>query len=144
MKNLQSKKIANILGDFRDSNDPNKCLAIIDELGTGTTETNLYDPSGGLGFGTKVLSACSDYDTIISTQITTLAEFAEENLDAVSYMFDDEHNISMGIGKPNLNKLIEETGLSEVKLAAQLGVSTMWVNYRHNYYMNNLYYKEDR
>lgn len=110
---LQSKKIANILSTFRDAEDPDTCLAIIDELGTGTTENNMYDPAGGLGFGMKILRACSEYDTIISTQITSLADHAEENLDAITYMFDNEHNISAGIGRPNLNKLIQETGLHE-------------------------------
>jgi hypothetical protein len=111
---LQSQKITNILRAFRDIDDPDKCLAIIDELGTGTTQENsIYDPSGGYGFGIKILSACKDYDTIISTQITSLAEFAEEEFDAISYKFDNDHNISMGIGKPDLNKLIKDTGLDE-------------------------------
>jgi hypothetical protein len=111
---LQSQKIANILRAFRDTDDPDKCLAIIDELGTGTTQQNsMYTPAGGYGFGTKILSACRDYDTILSTQITDLAVFAEKEFDAISYMFDDEHNISIGIGKPDLNNLIKETGLDE-------------------------------
>ena len=110
---LQSKKIANILREFRDAYDPDACLGVIDELGTGTTENNMYDPSGGYGFGLKVLNASSSYDMVVSTQITELANFTDENMDAVTYMFDDNHNISMGIGKPNLTKLIKETGLDE-------------------------------
>lgn len=108
---LQSQKIANMLGAFKGSENPDRCLSIIDELGTGTTQDSIYDPSGGFGFGAKVLNAHSDYDTIISTQITPLAEHAEENLDGAMYMFDDKHNISEGIGRPDLTKLIKQTGL---------------------------------
>lgn len=112
---LQINKLGNMFEAF-DLEMRQDCYAIIDELGTGTTEFHgSLTPSGGLGFGSKVLNRISSkgYDTIFSTQITDLALYAEKDLKAVIYKLDDHHNMTIGVGKPDLSSLIGRSKLSK-------------------------------
>jgi len=106
---LLLRKAKNILESLQDA-DPSKTLFILDEVGTGTQEVDGFD------FGKRLLTRLtgSKCSVIFSTQITELAKFAEEKLQAACYSFDIKHGIRPGIGRGGINTLMKEIGMEEL------------------------------
>jgi hypothetical protein len=90
--------------------DKKDVLVVIDELGTGTQE------SLGLATGKKILKKLSDsgVSVLFSTQITELAEYAENKLNTLSYKFDIDYNITEGIGAGGVENLIKTLDLKHL------------------------------
>lgn len=108
MLQLIMQKLKNIAEEI-ENNENNKVIVIIDELLTGTQE------DVGLQIGKQYLSmlARKKCSVMFVTQITQLAEFANQNLNALCFHFDSKGELQHGIGKGNAMVLAEEVGLDK-------------------------------
>ena len=86
-----------------------KALIVLDEVGTGTSH------DAGVEYGQKVLKAVATrkVSCIFTTQLSEVATYAEEELNALNYQLTKHHKIEKGIGKPDLNELLESEGISK-------------------------------
>lgn len=102
-------KIANVL-EAAKRYKGSEVVVVIDEVGTGTQE------SSGFELGRDLLLKLNrmGVSVIFSTQITTLAEFAERELDAMCFSFDRTHQIHAGIGDGGLNDLLKTSGVGKL------------------------------
>jgi hypothetical protein len=82
-------------------------LLVIDELGSATEHTN------GVTFSRPILSAfnAAGVDVYVTTQSEEVARVAED-LGATCYRIDRKHHIELGIGRANIEQLMEETGVN--------------------------------
>ncbi len=106
---LLLQKTKNIL-EAVEGKDKNHVFIVIDELLTGTQEAS------GFEIGKKVLSklAQSGASVVFSTQITGLAEYAVNHLDAKAFAFDIHHQVTPGIASGDPDLLIRELGMKEL------------------------------
>lgn len=106
---LLLRKTKALLDSLRDANE-NGTVLILDEVGSGTQEID------GLEYGKKVLKRLSGsrYSIIFSTQITNLAKYAKDDLNAQCFSFDLNHQIEPGIGRGGIEKLIDRIGMAEL------------------------------
>lgn len=88
----------------------NGIVLILDEVGEGSQELAGYE------YGKKLLQKLAQYkcSILLNTQITELAEYAQDDLEAKCFSFDLEHRISDGIGDGGLDKLMAKIGLSKM------------------------------
>ncbi|MFA4943042.1 MAG: hypothetical protein WC564_05410 [Patescibacteria group bacterium] len=102
-------KTENILAAIGTSKE-NSIFLVLDEVGFVTGELD------GLEYGEWVLRQIFDahVSTIFSTQIFSLASFAQDQLGAAMFQFNLDHQINPGIGRGNLAALIEKMGLSKL------------------------------
>ncbi len=106
---LMVEKMARVLKEVKESAQ-NGSVVVLDEVGTGTNS------SAGIAIGQKFLQAfakagCS---MVFSTQIPELAQFTEEELEAICFNFEFDHTISPGIGTSDADRLIEQLGVDEL------------------------------
>lgn len=108
MLQLLMKKLT-VIAEEIDRNPSNRVVIIIDELLTGTQE------DAGEDIGKKYLDmlARKGCSVMFVTQITKLAQYAQDRLGALSFYFDSKGGLRPGIGKGNAHKLAEEVGLSK-------------------------------
>jgi hypothetical protein len=87
--------------------DGSRVVVVLDEVGTGTQE------AAGLELGRRLLAKLSrsGASVLFSTQITGLAEYAQDQLRAQCFQFDRRHNVRPGIGQGGMEELTRETGL---------------------------------
>lgn len=92
-----------------EKSENNKIVVILDELLTGTQE------EVGLDIGREYLRMLSrkKCSVMFVTQITQLAEFAHNELNALCFHFDKNGDMQKGIGKGNARILAEEVGLDK-------------------------------
>jgi hypothetical protein len=78
--------------------------------GSGTQEL------AGLELGQDLLRTLAKrgVSVIFSTQITSLAEFARDELDSLCFKLDDKHHVSEGIGDGGMKELRRRTGLEKL------------------------------
>ncbi len=102
-------KIKNVIEVSKVSN-PNKTIVVMDELLSGTQEM------AGRDLGEEVLKKLNTIgcSVIFNTQITALAEFAETDLNALTFKFDLDHLIKPGIGSGGSKRLADQIGLTAV------------------------------
>jgi hypothetical protein len=105
---LLLRKIKATLATVSES-DPARTLVVLDELGTGTQEVD------GDQLARQVLArlqhiGCS---VLASTQIMSLAKYAETDLGALMFQVDRDRHITPGIGRGDVTGLAERVGLSE-------------------------------
>lgn len=88
---------------------PHQVIVVVDELGSGTQEV------GGSMLGKRVLTALQNLGctVVFVTQITDVASYATDNLGANVFQLDSGHQILPGIGKGNVELIMDEEGLSE-------------------------------
>lgn len=88
----------------------NQIVLVLDEVGTGTQEEAGYE------FGKRVLTALAEKgaSVLFITQITRLAEFAQDKLGAKCFKLDRKHCISSGIGQGEAESLIKQMGLNSL------------------------------
>ena len=106
---LLLRKTANILGELKHSRE-NGMVVFLDEVGTGTQE------SAGLEIGERILdkfsrSGCS---IIFSTQITALAQKAQDEMNALCFQVDLKHKVSPGIGEGGAELLVKQLGMEKL------------------------------
>ena len=107
-------KIADILKAIIGVNG-NEVVLILDEIGLGTQEASGYK----LGHDLLRKLREQGVSVVFSTQITALAEFAEQQLGATCYQVDAEHHISPGIGSGEMEQIRQETGLDDLLAITQ-------------------------
>jgi dsDNA-specific endonuclease/ATPase MutS2 len=100
-------KMVKVIKDSKEV-DPKKVVLIFDELGEGTQE------SSGDKLGRDLLTRLgnSGISIIFNTQITSLAEYAQDKLGAQCMKFSVDHRIYPGIGSGNMDDLRERSGLN--------------------------------
>jgi len=88
----------------------NGIVLVLDEVGTGTQEID------GFSYGKKLLKKLADshYSVLFSTQITDLAKYARDELNAECFTFDLQHQIKPGIGRGGIEKLMNEIGIDRL------------------------------
>jgi hypothetical protein len=88
----------------------NEAVIIIDELLTGTQEAS------AIGIGERTLRKLNSVgcSVIFSTQITALAEYAQRDLNALTFGFNDKHQAFPGIATGNPDLLIEKLGMKKL------------------------------
>lgn len=101
-------KIRNVL-EVIERREGREVVVVLDELGTGTQE------SSGLDLGRDLLHTLSHrgISVVFSTQITSLAQYATANLDALCYQFDRKHQIRSGIGDGGMRDLRRQIGVDK-------------------------------
>lgn len=104
-------KIRNILKGIKGYSG-NEVVLVLDELGANTQELSGYE------LGKDVLDkfAKSGVSVLFSTQITQLAEYAQNDLGAQCFKVDTKHNITPGIGDGGMNQLRKKMGLTKSRL----------------------------
>jgi len=102
-------KIVAILKEIKNVHN-SKVVLVLDEIGTGTREVD------GLKLGEDVLAKLSEMgvSVLFSTQITSLAEFARDELGAQCLRVDEKHNLSIGIGRGGMDSLRKRKGLDKL------------------------------
>jgi hypothetical protein len=108
MLELLMKKLAVIAEEVK-NNPTNKIVVVIDELLTGTQEDVGYE----IGQQYLNMLASKNCSVMFVTQITGLAQYAEQKLNAISYYFDQKGNLVPGIGKGNAQYLAQQVGLDK-------------------------------
>lgn len=90
--------------------EKNGIILFLDEIGTGTQEM------AGLDFGKKLLRKLSESgcSVVFCTQITELAEYAKNELEAKCFKFNLHHQISTGIGLGGIDVLMNKIGIDEL------------------------------
>lgn len=105
---LLLQKITDTLAVVSESN-PARTLVIIDELGTGTQELD------GDHLARQVLARLQSIGCSVlgSTQIMSLAQYAEDELGALMFQVDRERRITPGIGSGDVSGLATRVGLDQ-------------------------------
>lgn len=103
------RKTANILESIKGI-PGNKIVLILDELGSATQEAS------GLELGRDLLEKLhrDGVSVLFSTQITTLAEYACDELGALCFKVDDRHQIQPGIGTGEMGALRKEMRIDDL------------------------------
>jgi len=106
---LQIRKTVNIIKEI-DKVSPVDALVFLDEVGTGT------DHDAGFDYGKQVLDAIAQrkVSCIFTTQFRELAYYAEEKFGAKNYQLVSDHKIVPGVGKPNLDILLNKEGFNKI------------------------------
>jgi Trp operon repressor len=101
-------KIVKVIEASRGQN-PHEVVVIFDELGEGTQELS------GDKLGCDVLTALKKLGVSVAfnTQITSLAEYAKQQLGAQCMQFTADHQISPGIGTGDMEGLRQRSGLDK-------------------------------
>ena len=102
-------KIKNILEGIKGV-PGREVVLVLDEVGTGTQEM------AGFEIGRDLLLKLADQEisVLFSTQITSLAEFAQSDLSAMCFQLDEKHRVSEGIGDGGMDKLRKRKGLNKL------------------------------
>lgn len=108
MLQLLMKKLTVIAEEVK-SNPTNKIVVVIDELLTGTQEDTGFD----IGKRYLAMLAKSGCSVLFVTQITALAQYAQNSLNSACFYFDEKGKLKPGIGKGNAQLLAEQVGLSQ-------------------------------
>lgn len=106
MARIMIEKVKNFLETARDAK-PEEVVVILDELGEGTQEIS------GAALGWDLLKALKKkgVSVIFNTQITGLAERAQNELGAQCMRFSSDHKIEVGVGDGDMPGLRRKTGL---------------------------------
>jgi len=106
---LLVRKMVKVMKAVNRSSGKNIVL-ILDELGTGTQEVS------GFELGRDLLTDLAEkgVSVVFNTQITSLAEYAQDNLKALCFQLDRRHRIQPGIGDGGMNTLRKTTGLDRL------------------------------
>jgi len=121
---LLVRKLERLVSEAK-QHDPNRILAIIDELGGATGHDD------GTRLGIRVLTELKNLgcSVMFNTQIGNVAQYASDQLGALVYQVDLNHRIRPGVGKSNLDALIDAEGLG--KLLPQIEETPKTSQYLH-------------
>jgi len=102
------QKVTNLMKEIREV-PSHESLVFIDEIGKGTQQ------DAGLELGKAILTALSKggNSVLFNTQILELAEYAQENLNAVCYKANRQFEFTKGVSGGEIGELVKELGLDK-------------------------------
>lgn len=102
------QKVTNLMKEIREV-PSHESLVFIDEIGKGTQQ------EAGLELGKAILSALNKggNSVLFNTQILELAEYAQENLNAVCYKANRQFEFTKGVSGGEIGELVKELGLDK-------------------------------
>jgi hypothetical protein len=104
---LQARGMKKIF-DALNKHKENSSFLVLDEIGTGT---DYYE---ALSYGIKLLKAIANrkVSCLYTTQFSDIAKEAEK-IGAINFQIDKDHSITKGVGRPNLDHVLQEEGLDK-------------------------------